>query len=245
MIDPQLTTGMTCRSRSRRGRVLLAVAILTLAPAGVVRAQKAGPGAGDGPPPARSKGLGEQVADQLVQEFQAVWPNPPEWVAMLVDILQGRQLGPGDGWFKTAVGRTRYDWNATRQRLDRDGDGRIARAEFAGSDDDFGRLDRDRDGSLDARDFDFSPHALAPSPAALIFYAADRDGNGKLTREELDAFFRAADSGGAGFLSVADLQEALTPPPHGKGSSGGPQGPSRLTLVKGLFRQEIGSLQPG
>jgi len=164
---------------------------------------------------------------------------------MLVDILQGRQLGPGDGWFRTALGKTRYDWNATRQRLDRDGDGRIARAEFAGSDADFARLDRDHDGSLGAPDFDLSAHALTPSPGAMVFYAVDRDGNGKLTREELDAFFRSADSGGTGFLALADLQEALTPPPRGKGSSGGPQGPSRLTLVRGLFRQEIGSLQPG
>ena len=74
---------------------------------------------------------------------------------------------------------------------------------------------------------------------------ADRDGNGKLTREELEGFFRAADSGGEGFLSLADLQEALTPPSRGRRSSSGSQGPSRLTLVKGLFRQEIGSLQPG
>ena len=79
----------------------------------------------------------------------------------------------------------------------------------------------------------------------MVFYAADRDGNGKVTREELEALFRAADSGGAGFLSLGDLQEALTPPSRGRGSSGGSQGPSRLTLVKGLFRQEIGSLQPG
>ena len=42
---------------------------------------------------------------------------------------------------------------------------------------------------------------------------ADRDGNGKVTREELEAFFRAADSGGQGFLSLSDLQEAFAPPP--------------------------------
>ena len=72
-----------------------------------------------------------------------------------------------------------------------------------------------------------------------------RDGNGKLTHEELDAFFRTADSGGQGFLSLADLQEALSMPARGKGSSGGSQGPTRLTLIKALARQEIGSLQPG
>ena len=60
----------------------------------------------------------ERVGDQLVQRFQAAWPDPPEAVAMLVDILKGSQLGPGDGWFKKAVAQTRYDWNTTRQRLD-------------------------------------------------------------------------------------------------------------------------------
>src|SRR5262249_57050551 len=105
------------------------------------------------------------------------------------------------------------------------GDGRISRRGLAGYAADFARLDRDCDGSLGERHFDFSAHALAPSPGALVFYAADRDGNGKLTHEELDAFFRSADSGGTGFLSLADLQEALTPPPQGKGSSGGSQGP--------------------
>ncbi|HLH27271.1 MAG TPA: deiodinase family protein, partial [Acidimicrobiales bacterium] len=128
---------------------------------------------------------------------------------------------------------------------DRDHDGRIQREEFPGADADFARLDRDRDGSLTGRDFDFSAHALTPSPGMMVFYAADRDGNGKVTREELDALFRAADSGGTGFLSLGDLQEALSPPSRGRGASGGSQGPSRLTLVKGLFRQEIGSLQPG
>ena len=76
----------------------------------------------------------------------------------------GEPAGPGDGWFKKAVAQTRHDWKSTRRRLDGDRDGRVARAEFAGSDADFQRLDRDRDGSLGERDFDFSAHALTPSP---------------------------------------------------------------------------------
>src|SRR5262249_39317243 len=161
------------------------------------------------------------------------------------DILKGSQLGPGDGWFRKAVAQTRYDWDHVRTRLDRDRDGRIERSEFAGADADFARLDRDRDGALTGRDFDFSAHALTSSPGMMVFYMADRAGNGKVTREEFEAMFRAADSGGADFLSLGDLQEALAPPSRGRGSSGGPQGPSRLTLIKGMFRQEIGSLQPG
>ena len=74
---------------------------------------------------------------------------------------------------------------------DRDGDGRVARAEFPGSDADFDRLDRDRDGSLTAADFDFSAHALAPSPARAFSGGTDRDGNGKVTREEFAGLFDA------------------------------------------------------
>ena len=39
--------------------------------------------------------------------LEKAWPDHPEWVAMLVDILQGSQLGPGEGWFKKAAARTR------------------------------------------------------------------------------------------------------------------------------------------
>jgi hypothetical protein len=249
MIDRKTPHGLAARAVS--SRVAAALAIFLLASAGTAMAQpprdkKAGPET----PPAtgiagRVGSLIQGQVDGLLGRVEAVWPNRPEWVAMFIDILKGSQLGPGEGWFKKAVAQTRYDWNDARRRLDRNHDGRIDRDEFPGADADFARLDRDRDGVLGERDFDFSVHALAPSPGMMIFYAADRDGNGKVTREELDALFRAADFGGTGFLSLGDLQEALTPPSRGRGSSGSSQGPSRLTLVKGLFRQEIGSLQPG
>ncbi len=111
-----------------------------------------------------------------------------------------------------------------------------------GGDADFARLDRDHDKALTAADFDFSASSLAPSPGAMVFSRVDRDGNGKITRDELDAFFRAADSGGRGFLSLSDMQEVFDQPARTSGKSGMP---SKATLVRGLFRQEIGSLQPG
>jgi hypothetical protein len=239
MLERNLTAGAdrSCWHTLAPRLVLLAV-VLSILPARIARGRQAEPGAGSRP----AKSIAARVGDRLLQNFHSVWPDPPESVAMLVDILNGSQLGPGEGWFKKAVTQSRFDWNATRKRLDRDGDGRIAREEFRGPDADFARLDRDHDGALGAPDFDFSAHALTPSPGAILFYRADRDSNGKLTREELDAFFRTVDSGGQGFLSLADLQEALS---MGRGSSGGSQGPTRLTLLKALARQEIGSLQPG
>lgn len=191
-------------------------------------------------PPRRARPKPSEVLEKA-------WPDHPEWVAMLVDILQGSQLGPGEGWFKKAVAQTRFTWESTRKALDKDGDGSISRAEFAGKDADFARLDRDRDGVLTAPDFDFSPHALTPSPGMMLFYAADRDGNGKVSREEFEGVFRALDSGGAGFLSQEDLKRPFTPPARPRPASAPPaaSGPSKWTLVKGLFRQEIGSLQAG
>ena len=199
------------------------------------------PAPADGPPPqpkpARPK-------PSVILEKS--WPDHPEWAARLVDILSGSQLGPGEGWFKKAVAQTRFPWEAAKSTFDKDGDGSISRTEFAGQDRDFARLDRDRDGVLTAPDFDFSPHALTPSPGMMLFYMADADGNGKVTRDEFEGIFDALDGDRLGFLSQDELRRVFTPPARPKSPpSSKPDGPSKLVLVKGLFRQEIGSLQPG
>jgi alkylhydroperoxidase family enzyme len=212
--------------------------------AGLTAAGAQGAQATAGPPGRPAQTLADRLGAWQKRALDKYWPDPPEWVAMFSDILAGSELGPGEGWFRMAVAQTRFGWEPVRARFDRDHDGRVSRSEFPGNDDDFTRLDRDHDGSLTRDDFDFSPHALAPSPGAMLFYRADRDGNGKLTRQELDAFFDAADSGGLGFLSLSDLQETLPMARRG-GPSGRDDGPTRATLVRGLFRQEIGSLQPG
>src|SRR5581483_4365257 len=43
----------------------------------------------------------------------------------------------------------------------------------------------------------------------------------------------------------SDLQAAFTPPPMPPSAPAASRGPSKATLVRGLFRQEIGSLEPG
>ena len=165
-------------------------------------------------PPATPVDAHQREVAEVAEALRESWPDHPEWVDMLTSILEEEPMSPSFGWFRTAVAQTRFDWNATRKRFDRDGDGQIARQEFGGGDADFARLDRNHDGVLTPPDFDFSGSSLAPSPGSLVFSRIDRDGNGKVTREELDAFFRAADSGGQGFLSLSDLQEAFTPPPR-------------------------------
>jgi thiol-disulfide isomerase/thioredoxin len=192
-------------------------------------------------PPAAHKGESEEIAEALNES----WPDHPEWMDMLLAILDEEPMGPKFGWFRTAVAQTRFDWDSTRKRFDRDHNGLISRQEFPGGDADFARLDRDRDKALTAADFDFSVSSLAPSAGSMVFSRLDRNGNGKISRDELDAFFKAADSGGQDFLSLSDLQELFDPIRRSSGSSGGSGMPSKATLVRGLFRQEIGSLQPG
>jgi thiol-disulfide isomerase/thioredoxin len=195
--------------------------------------------------PKKPPALGGGEAAEVAAALQESWPEHPEWVDMLTAILQDEPMSSSYGWFKTAVAQTRFDWKSTLKRYDRDGDGRVARAEFPGSDADFARLDRDQDKSLTAKEFDFSESALAPSTGAMVFFRLDRDGSGKITPDELDEFLKSQDSGKQGFLSLSDVQQAFAPPSAPTRPSPGAGRPSKATLVRGLFRQEIGSLQPG
>jgi thiol-disulfide isomerase/thioredoxin len=198
-------------------------------------------------PPATPIEAHQREAAEVAEALRESWPDHPEWVDMLTSILEDEPMSSNFGWFRTAVAQTRFDWDATRKRFDSNGDGRIARPEFTGSDADFARLDRNHDRALTPADFDFSGSSLAPSPGAMLFARADHDGNGKVTREELDAFFRASDSGGQDFLSLSDLQDAFAPPPTSPAPPAGSASgrPTKAMLVKGLFRREIGSLEPG
>ena len=186
----------------------------------------------------------ETPEQAVVRAMDESWPDHPEWLDQLTEILQETPMGPNTGWFRRAVAQTRFDWNAVRKRLDANGDGAISRKEFSGSDQDFARLDRDRDGGLTKNDFDFSAHALAPSPGSLFQFVLDEDGNGKITREEMEAFFTKSDSGKLGFLSLNDLQDNFRAQAKPPVANPAPP-PSKETLVRGLFTQEIGSLQPG
>jgi hypothetical protein len=142
--------------------------------------------------------------------------DAPEWLLMFADILQGSQLGPRDGWFRRAVSETRFTWPATLERWDQDQDGHISRSEFSGCNADFERLDRNGNGVLDEEDFDWSPHALSYSPGLVLYYTMDRDGNGKVTPEEWQAWFGALDREQRGFISQEEFRELFAAMERGR-----------------------------
>ncbi|MFM2001405.1 MAG: hypothetical protein RI963_831 [Planctomycetota bacterium] len=181
-------------------------------------------------------------AQAMVEQLRASLPKDSEAIAMLEDILKGSRLGPKDGWFPLAVSQTRFGWDYVAKAYDADGDKGVKRDEFPGSDDDFNRLDRDRNRRIDEADFDWSEHSMMPKPGLILFFMADRDANGKVTKEEFAGLFEMLGGDKEGFLAIDDVRDEFKP---WGGGGPGPDRPSRSTLVMGLKRQEIGSLQSG
>lgn len=178
--------------------------------------------------------------------------KPAEIAEMLWAIAGGSQMGPGEGWFHS--GQSRYGWAWLAARFDADHDSIITREEFKGPAHLFNRLDANRDGVLTEKDFDWSansPLARQASMAAAWFYNIDRDSNGRISKEEWDAFFdRIAQ--GKGYVSRDDIRDAFptAPPPRppqpktppGKSP---PDEPGPLTFVLGLLSGELGSFHEG
>ncbi|MBX9814549.1 MAG: hypothetical protein K2X76_07595, partial [Sphingomonas sp.] len=80
--------------------------------------------------------------------------------------------------------------------LDRDGDGKITRAEY---DAPFAQLDANRDGFVDATE-----RAAAPQGGARLA-RLDRDGDGKITRAEYETPFDRLDANKDGVIDASEL----------------------------------------
>ena len=194
-------------------------------------------------PPEAEPVLPEQAAaaDWLEKAFAG--KQMPESVQMLVAIARGSQMGPGEGWF--GPGQTRYDWKWLAGIAGSEAATEIAPEQLRGPQEFFDRLDRNRDGRITASDLDWSnrnPYVQQYYLVSRIFRRMNKKGDGRLTRDEVVALFDQAASGRE-YATSADLAETLL---AGFGaSSPGNDGPTADTLVRGLFRGEIGSLNSG
>lgn len=183
----------------------------------------------------------QAAADWLEKAFPE--GDMPESVRMLVAIARGSQMGPGEGWF--GPGQTRYDWKWLAAANGSEATHEIAEDQFRGPKDLFERLDRNRDGKVTASDLDWSdrnPYVQQFNFTSRMLRRLDREGDGRLTRDDMIAVFERAASG-RDYVTATDLAEMLL---AGFGSTSNPgAGPTPETLVRGLFRGEIGSLNAG
>lgn len=177
----------------------------------------------------------------------------PEFAEMLGAILiNGSNLGPTSGWFHPS--ESRYSWNWLAARFDRNKDGVLTADELKGSAPLFRALDRDGDAAVTSDDLDWSPRSRylqGRAQARGRFARMDRNSNGRVTLEEWEKAFEQA-AKGKKFLTQDDVADLLYPPPapmqrpSAKGAKpAASEGPSRLTLLKGLFSGEIGSFFEG
>jgi hypothetical protein len=201
------------------------------------------------PPPQRGWLDPLRYYDQL-RQTAADLPRP-EIVEMVSAIANGSQMGPGDGWFHES--QSRYSWKWLAGRYDTDHKGIILRRQFFGPSEIFDRLDRNHDGALTASDFDWSDRslfAMQSMPSRYWFGWIDGDSNGRITKEEWEAWFNKL-SKGKGFLTQDDLREGFptSPPPRRLDAPPPPppqaSGPSPATLFKGLLAGELGSYFEG
>jgi thiol-disulfide isomerase/thioredoxin len=181
-----------------------------------------------------------KVADWLDKEYPA---PQPESVKMLAAILRGSQLNGRDGWFGPAQSRYSWKWLAERHKLDEKAKA-LPMKEFKGSEALFDVLDRDGDGDVTPADLDWSDrsaYAMQLSLVSRVFRRMDMmTGDGKLTKDDLDAFFKMA-ARGKDYLTVEDFRRAMVP----RGGFSPGDAPKVPMLVKALFGGEIGSMGEG
>jgi Ca2+-binding EF-hand superfamily protein len=173
--------------------------------------------------------------------------KPSEFSEMLVSILvNGSNMSPTSGWFHPS--QSRYGWKWLAERFDANNDGVITANDLKGSASLFRALDRDHDGSVTNEDLDWTPRSRflqGRAQARGRFARMDSNGNGRVSLEEWEKAFSQA-AKGKKYLTPDDIADLLYPaPPTTQTAKSGrpapPDGPSRWTLLKGLFSGEIGS----
>jgi len=123
---------------------------------------------------------------------------------LATDVLaQGRGGRGGDPWQRL-------------ERMDADGDGKVSKDEFEGPDRFWDRLDADSDGFVtkdEAQNMRRGNRQRGMggggNPGGFLMPAFDKDGDGKISSEEWQAFFKRADKNNDGTVSSDELMQAL------------------------------------
>jgi hypothetical protein len=99
------------------------------------------------------------------------------------------------------------------QKFDKDGDGKVSKEEFPGSQEQFTNLDTNGDGTIDASEAPKGPPRHGMKGGGFI-QRFDKDGDGKVSKEEFPGpqdHFTTLDTNGDGYI---DASEAPKGPPR-------------------------------
>jgi thiol-disulfide isomerase/thioredoxin len=184
-----------------------------------------------------------KAAELLEKAFEG--SRQPEVVRMLLTILKkGADIGGQDGWFGPAETRYTWSWLIKQQKLDPKTTS-ILREKFQGPQAFFKHLDRDVDGQITAGDLDWSDRSSYVQQAAIVnrlFRRMSTRGDGRVTREDMETFFKKA-SQGKDHLTIEDMRDTLL---SGVSSSFLPgDAPDTSMLIRSLFAGELGSMNEG
>lgn len=188
------------------------------------------------------KDRAEEAASWIEEQYS---DRLPEAAKMLVAILRGSQMGPGEGWFGPSKSRYTWDWLTARCGVGAK-EKAVPRDKFPGSDDQFDALDRDGDGSITKADLDWSGQSMYVMQSNFLnrmFRRMNGGGDGRLSREELLEYYDKL-AGSKGYVTPDDFRRANLARGGGGGFSPG-DAPSVPVLVRGLFAGEIGSMAEG
>jgi hypothetical protein len=192
--------------------------------------------------PVRYLNAGKQAIDRVKQV---------EFIEMAGAVVKGSDMGPNDGWFRHGS-QSRYSWDWLAKQHGITPEKSIKRKDFKGPPEIFDRLDRNHDGLLKKDDFDWSPfstYSRAAMPSGFWFRWIDTNSNGRISRDEWDAFYTKM-AGKKGYVTRDDLREALptVPPPRRDDEPTAPPSddePTAAILITGLLTGELGSPFPG
>jgi thiol-disulfide isomerase/thioredoxin len=183
-----------------------------------------------------------KLSPEEIEKSYAGSPQP-EAVTMMVAVLRGSKMGPGEGWFGPA--RSRYSWQWLTKRCGVSDDSTISASTFPGSTLLFSRLDRNQDGLIDEDDLDWSaknPWVQQGYLMHRLFRRMNPEGSGRLTREQWLGFFEEA-RGDKDYLTAEDIRDAFLRGTS-KGMFAGDM-PKQDVLIRGLITGELGSFHEG
>jgi Ca2+-binding EF-hand superfamily protein len=125
-------------------------------------------------------------------------------------LAQPPEGGPGGGPGGGRGPGGRGDPVQMIMRADANGDGKVTREEFA--DAQFARMDRNKDGVIDAKDFEGMPDGMAERVKGMVM-RADANGDGKVTKEELvkatTPMFDRFDTNHDGAITKEEIETAM------------------------------------